>query len=355
MTQALVYAVDDDQLVLTSLCRLIELETSYQVRCFASAATALEAMTEAPPDVIVSDITMPGMDGIELLRRARTAAPDAARIVLTGFADKDIAIRAVNEAGIYQFIEKPWDNAQLLQTLANAVEHVSLSRRLIAAERLAAVGRLATGIAHEIGNQLSLLGFAELLAERFAGQPEVLELTDPLLAAKRRLSSMVSSIKEFVRGAGVASYGREIQALAPIVDETLAILRFEPAMKLRTVEKRPYDPEVQAAVNHERLLQVVLNLLRNAIQATREGGHIRIGVERRGEHAVIEVEDDGVGIAPEHHERIWEPFFSTKGDVGTGLGLGICKRIVEEHGGRITVVSSKGSGARFTVELPASP
>jgi signal transduction histidine kinase len=351
----LIHVVDDDPLVLASLSRLIELETGYAARCFDSAAAALQAMPAAPPDVIVSDLTMPGMDGIEFLRRAREVAPDAARIVLTGFADKDSAIRAINEAGIYQFIEKPWDNAQLLRTLENAVEHVSLTRRLIAAERLAAVGRLATGIAHEIGNQLSLLGYAELLAERFAGNPEITELTDPLLAAKRRLSAMVGSIKEFVRGAGAQSYAREPQALAPIVDETLSILRFEPAMKLRTVEKRPFDATVRASVNHEKILQIVLNLVRNAIQATREGGHIRVGVERRGDRAVLEVEDDGVGIAPEHQERIWEPFFSTKGDVGTGLGLGIVRRIVEEHGGRITVVSARGKGARFTVELPPSP
>lgn len=355
MTQPLIYAVDDDQLVLASLEKLIQLETPYDVRIFSSGAAALAAMRDAPPDVILSDLTMPGMDGIELLGRARAVAPDAARLVLTGYADKDSAIRAINEAGIYQFIEKPWDNAQLLRTLDNAVEHVSLSRRLIATERLAAVGRLATGIAHEIGNQLSLLGYAELLAERFADVPEIIELTDPLLAAKRRLSSMVASIKEFVRGAGAPSYTQEVQPVAPIVEETLSILRFEPAMKLRTIEKRPLDREVRAAINHERMLQVVLNLVRNSVQATREGGRIRLGVSRTGDRALIEVEDDGVGIAAEHLGRIWEPFFSTKGDQGTGLGLGIVKRIVEEHGGKISVVSEKGKGARFTVDLPASP
>jgi signal transduction histidine kinase len=355
VTQPLIYVVDDDELALTSLVRLVELETPYRVRGFGSAATALDALRGAPPDVIVSDLTMPGMDGVAFLQRAAELAPDAARIILTGFADKDSAIRAINEAGIYQFVEKPWDNAQLLKTLENAVEHVSLERRLLASERLAAVGRLATGIAHEIGNQLSLLGYAELLAERFAGNPEIAALTDPLLAAKRRLSSMVASIKEFVRGAGQAAYPREPQAIAPIVDETLAILRFEPAVKLRTVEKRPFDRDARASVNPEKLLQVVLNLVRNALQATREGGVIRIGLERRGPAVVLEVEDDGVGIAAENGDRIWEPFFSTKGDAGTGLGLGIVKRIVEEHGGRITVQSEPGKGARFTVEMPASP
>ena len=355
MTQASIYIVDDDPLVLASLRRLIEIETPHQVRVFDSGPVLLEAMRDAPPDVLISDLTMPGMDGIELLRRAREISPDTPRIVLTGFADKDAAIRAINEGGAYQFIEKPWDNAQLLALLNNAVEHVALERRLLASERLAAVGRLATGIAHEIGNQLSLLGFAELLAERYADDPETRALTDPLLAAKRRLSTMVTSIKEFVRGGGTPTYTRERHPLVPIIEETLSILRFEPAMKLRTLERDPYDVEVAALVNPEKILQVVLNLIRNAIQATREGARIRIGVSRRGDRALLEVQDDGAGIAPDLMEKIWEPFFSTKGEGGTGLGLGICRRIVEEHGGRIVVQSQPRKGSTFTVELPASP
>jgi signal transduction histidine kinase len=353
--QAMIYVVDDDPLVLASLRRLIEMESPYQVKVFSSGAALLDAMRAAPPDVLISDLSMPGMDGIELLRRAREISPDSPRIVLTGFADKEAAIRAINEGGAYNFVEKPWDNDQLLVLINNAVEHVALARRLLASERLAAVGRLATGIAHEIGNQLSLLGFAELLAERYADDPETRALTDPLLAAKRRLSTMVTSIKEFVRGAGTPSYTREKQPLVPIIEETLSILRFEPAMKLRRIEREPYDPDATALVNPEKLLQVVLNLIRNAIQATREGGRIRIGVSRRGARVLLEIEDDGAGIHPEHLSQIWEPFFSTKGDAGTGLGLGICRRIVEEHGGQITVQSQPGKGATFTVELPASP
>jgi signal transduction histidine kinase len=379
-TTPLVYIVDDDPLVLRSLASVLELETPYRVRSFATGAAVLEAMEGEPPDVLISDLTMPGMDGISLLERARQIAPETARIVLTGFADKDSAVRAINQAGVYQFIEKPWDNDHLLVTVANAVRAVELDRRLhativelearntqleralaelrdaqdrlVAAERLAAVGRLASGIAHEIGNQLSLLGYAELIADRYADDPESRALTDPLLAARRRLASMVSSIKEFVRGAPT-SYARERQPVAPILEETLSILRFEPAMKTRHILREPWDADVRAVVNHEKILQVALNLLRNAIQATKEDGTIRIGLSRQGEGVKLEVEDNGVGIAPDHLKRIWEPFFSTKGDAGTGLGLGICKRIIEEHGGRISVRTSLGEGATFTVDIPA--
>ncbi len=382
----LVYIVDDDPLVLRSLASLLELETPYRVRSFGTGAAVLDAMRGEPPDVLISDLAMPGMDGISLLERARQLAPDAARIVLTGYADKDSAVRAINQAGVYQFVEKPWDNDHLLVTVANAVKAVELDRRLhatieelgarntqleralaelrdaqdrlVAAERLAAVGRRASGIAHEIGNQLSLLGYAELIADRYKGDPESRALTDPLLAARRRLASMVSSIKEFVRGAPT-TYTRERQPIAPIIEEALSILRFEPALKTRTVRREPWDESASAVVNQEKILQVALNLIRNAIQATREGGTIRLGVERYGDGGAgvrFEVEDDGCGIAPEHLARIWEPFFSTKGEAGTGLGLGICKRILAEHGGDISVVSHPAEGARFTVVIPpASP
>jgi signal transduction histidine kinase len=350
-TPPLVYVVDDDPLVLTSLGRLLDMETPYRVRTFEKGALALEAMAQEPPDVIVTDLSMPGMDGLELLRRARIAAPAATRMVLTGYADKESAVTAINDGAIYQYLEKPWDNAQLLATIAHALEAKQLQEQLIASERLAAVGRLASGIAHEIGNQLSLLGYAELIAEKLGDDPEIRELTDPLMAARRRLSGMVASIREFVRGAG-ATYSREVAPLTAVTDEALSILRFEPAIKLRKLAKTPYDETAKALVNRDKLLQVVLNLIRNAFQATREGGHIRVGVRADGKDALIEVEDDGVGIDAANWDRIWEPFFTTKGDTGTGLGLGICRRIVEEHGGTITAAPNPERGVTFTVRLP---
>ncbi len=224
--------------------------------------------------------------------------------------------------------------------------------RLVNAERLAAVGRLASGIAHEMGNQLSLLSFADLLRERYGDDPEARELIDPLIAVRRRLGSMLGSIRDYLRGNGAPSYAREVQPRGPIVDEAIDILRFEPARKTREIAREPHDPTVVAAVNREKILQVLINLLRNALQATREGGHIRAGVTRRGDRAIIEIADDGEGILPENLSQIWEPFFSTKGEAGTGLGLGICKRILEEHGGTIRVTSAPQAGATFTIELP---
>jgi signal transduction histidine kinase len=368
-----IYVIDDDVLATTSLARLLEIEGNYRVRAFQTGLDALEAMRADPPDLVISDLRMPNLDGVAVLRQVRKLSPDAALIVMTGHTDQESIVRAINTAGLYGFLEKPWDNAQVLVSVQNALEKVALVRRLkernlelertlaelrdaqdrlVAAERLAAVGRVASGIAHEIGNQLALLGYAELIGEHHADDPETREMVEPLLAARRRLGVMVEAIKDFARGSAKASYERVVQPVRPIVDDALDILRFDKRMRGRSVVREPDDPAVSACVNGDKILQVVLNLIGNALQATREGGRVRIGIARDGDHSIIEVEDNGCGIPPETLERIWEPFFTTKGARGTGLGLGISRRIVEEHGGRIEVVSRPDEGTRFRVELP---
>jgi signal transduction histidine kinase len=370
---ASVYVIDDDPLATVSLQRLLEIEGGHGVRAFHSGLEALEAMRADPPDLVISDLRMPNLDGVAVLRQVRKLSPEAALIVMTGHSDQESIIRAINTAGLFGFVEKPWDTAQLLVTVQNALDKVALVRRLkarnleleravaelrdaqdrlVEAERLAAVGRVASGIAHEIGNQLALLGYAELIAERHEGDAETQELVQPLLAARRRLGVMVETIKDFARGAVSARFETRIQPVGPIVDAALAILRFDKRMRSRTLVQDPHDREVQADVHDDKLLQVVLNLIGNALQATHEGGRVRVGVSREGAHTVIEVEDDGCGIPPDVLERIWEPFFTTKGVHGTGLGLGISRRIVQEHGGTISVVSKPEEGTRFRVELP---
>ena len=368
-----VYVIDDDPLATVSLQRLLEIEGGHGVRAFHSGLEALEAMRADPPDLVISDLRMPNLDGVAVLRQVRKLSPDAALIVMTGHTDQESIIRAINTAGLFGFIEKPWDTAQLLVTVQNALDKVALVRRLkernaeleralaelcdaqdrlVEAERLAAVGRVASGIAHEIGNQLALLGYAELIAERHASDEETQEMVQPLLAARRRLGVMVETIKDFARGTTTAGYQTRIQAIAPIIDDALAIMDFDKRMRSRSLVREPNDPEALADVHDDKLLQVVLNLIGNALQATGEGGRVRVGVSREGNHTLIEVEDDGCGIPPDVLARIWEPFFTTKGVHGTGLGLGISRRIVEEHGGTISVISRPDEGTRFRVELP---
>jgi response regulator RpfG family c-di-GMP phosphodiesterase len=125
-----VMVVDDEVMVATALQGFLELETPYRVLTFTSGTTALEALQVEPVDVIVSDFMMPGMDGITFLRNARDIRPMTSRILLTGYADKENAIRAINEAGLYHYLEKPWNNDHLKMVIRNGIERSTLFNEL---------------------------------------------------------------------------------------------------------------------------------------------------------------------------------------------------------------------------------
>lgn len=125
-----VVVVDDEEMVVTSIESFLQLETSHRILGYTSTESALESLEETRPDVVVADFMMPGMDGITFLKRVRQARPVTTRVLLTGYADKENAIRAINEAGLYQYLEKPWDNENLRLVIQNAIERSQLIRDL---------------------------------------------------------------------------------------------------------------------------------------------------------------------------------------------------------------------------------
>jgi signal transduction histidine kinase len=364
-----VYVVDDDALVTDSLSRALQLETDWRVRSFNHGAQALDAMPSQPPDVVLSDFKMPHMDGIAFLGRVRAAYPESVLLLLTGYADKESAIRAINEVGIWQYVEKPWDLGDLLVKIRQGLERRALvvelraknttlqtrldeleraHQELVRTERMAAVGRVASGLAHEIGNQLALVGYAEAIRDR-STDPEVADFARVIVAAQRRLAALVEEIKDFARGAA-AQYPREPGDLAAAVEEALAILRFDADVKTRRVSlevrRRPL-----ALVHRGKIEQVVVNLVRNAVQASALGAEVQVTVDEDEQGALVRVVDSGPGMSSEVLARLGEPFFTTK-ERGSGLGLGISRRIIDEHGGRLEVRSTPGAGTEVTVRLP---
>lgn len=125
-----VVIVDDEDMVLTSLGSFLQMETKYDVATFTSAKQALEYIRQNNVDIVVSDYLMPEMDGISFLAKVRELHPEITRIILTGYADKENAIKAINEVGLFQYIEKPWDNDELLIVLRNGIEKKKLMQKL---------------------------------------------------------------------------------------------------------------------------------------------------------------------------------------------------------------------------------
>lgn len=122
--------VDDEEMVLTSLSSFLHLETNYEVKTFTSPDVALEFIRNNGVDLVISDYLMPEMDGISFLARVREIKPHVPRIILTGYADKENAIKAINDVGLFQYIEKPWDNDDLLIILRNGMERQKLMKKL---------------------------------------------------------------------------------------------------------------------------------------------------------------------------------------------------------------------------------
>jgi DNA-binding NtrC family response regulator len=127
---ATILIVDDEEMVITSIRAFLQLETEYRVKGLTSPDEASKYLETNPVDVVVSDYLMPKMTGLQLLARAKVLQPEAARVLLTGHADKQSAIQAINEVGLFQYLEKPWDNAQLLLVIQSAIERTNLLRTL---------------------------------------------------------------------------------------------------------------------------------------------------------------------------------------------------------------------------------
>lgn len=233
------------------------------------------------------------------------------------------------------------------------------SRQLIRSERLAGVGFLAAGVAHEINNPLSAISMAaESIQYRIADHldpqsPDAVEIPDRLAMIRReskRCGEITARILDFSRDNPARMV---IDDLTRIVGEVLAIIRPMGRYQDRKIVFNHVAP-VMAEVNASQIKQVILNLTANALQATHAGGVVQIFLREQIDWVVIEIQDDGEGMSPETIHHLFEPFYSTKETgQGTGLGLSITHRIVEDHGGTIDPVSQgPGQGSIFRVRLP---
>jgi signal transduction histidine kinase len=224
--------------------------------------------------------------------------------------------------------------------------------RVLHQEKMAAFGLLSAGIAHEVGNPLAALSsLVQMLRRR---QPD--PYTDGKLElAERQLVRIQRTIRELVDFSRPASPERTRFRLGEIVDEALGIAKYYHRTKERAIstDLAPDLPPLLMIRDH--LVQVVLNLVLNAIDATGKGGHIALTAwEDPDGSVVLAVEDDGRGIAESDVERVFQPYFTTK-PKGTGLGLFVSRQIVNDMGGSLVFQSRSESGASFVVRLPSTP
>ncbi|HKN72093.1 MAG TPA: PAS domain S-box protein [Terriglobales bacterium] len=230
-----------------------------------------------------------------------------------------------------------------------------LEQQIIQSERLAAMGQMIGGFAHELNNPLtSILGMAELLQEGEASEAARKQIVI-LHQQARRAAEIVQNLQYFARP---PAPGRSQVNLNELVQRTVQMQAYPLRKSNITVDFLP-EPAIPAIVaDPNQLMQVFLNLLLNAEQAIRESrekGTIRVRIGRKPDSVWIVFQDDGPGIAPENLEHIFDPFFTTKRPGrGTGLGLSICKTVLREHGGNIEAATAPDGGAAFTITLPVT-
>jgi signal transduction histidine kinase len=388
--QPKVLIIDDEEAGRFGLRRALSSQ-GYLLDEAEDGMTGWEKIESFRPDVIVSDINMPGMDGMTLLRRVNQREEPPLVVLITAYGSEQIAIEALR-SGAYDYVAKPFEVVELRRAVSSAVErqrllrenryYVSELQRTLAelkesqaargqAEKMASLGRLVAGVAHEINNPLGVLqsgvGTLELAAKKISDwckdQPpettvRVKELADVLAitatqsrAAAGRIHAVVTNLRQFAQldRADV----RRVDVREGL-DSTLRLLEHELSRHAEVVKDYGEVPEIDC--QPRELNQVFMNLLlnaRDALEQTARRGQIRVKAWSEGDEVKIEISDTGGGIPPENLDRIFDPGFTTKGvRVGTGLGLPICHQIVRAHHGRIDVKSEPGAGTAFTVSLP---
>lgn len=366
-----VLLVDDEPQVLAGL--RVHLRKRYDVFIAEGGAEGLEYLRESGPfAVIIADMRMPGMNGVEFLRKARKKAPDAVRILLTGYTDVDSAIGAVNEGRIFRFLTKPCPPPELMGAVAEAVEKHDeicaekayvrgekhrVSEKIVKASRMAALGSIAGGA----GRKLSHLAQAhnavldDVIAHAATGGFVSVEALEELRDIERYLARTASSLKEY---ASADQHSRPVD-LREVVEKAVELAKMTVEGDEVTVETdfRAGVPPVIASSAH--IEQVLLSLIANAVEAVRKTDResritVRVRHDRMTDEVVCEVEDNGCGIHAEARPFLFRPFFSTKGERGTGLGLSVARKLLESWKGRLTFDSTYRSGSIFRAHMPSA-
>ncbi len=329
--------VDDDTALLQALPHMVALRIhGVQVDTSDSAPEALELIQEHDYDVIVSDIKMPGMDGLELLTKIQELRPDVPTLLITGHADQGLVTQALR-GGAYDFIQKPIERVYFVAALHRAIQARQLRRQVQEQQQ-------ALELHAQTLEQLVEQRTRELLASSEVVDTLVRDLFD---------CSLIKS-NEFVLHLAPCNL---VELCHQVLDA------YSTGVGLALTFESNLEP-VEANVDRDRISQVLIHLLSNARKYAPKGSPITITLQPSADEVTISVCDMGVGIAEELLPHIFEQFYRGPGAKvqagirpGVGLGLYLSQYIVERHGGRIEVQSSPGKGSVFSIVLPllASP
>lgn len=349
-----------------ALAELAEDALAHEARVVDDEAAYLAALRDFAPDIVLSDLSLPGFSGQRALELLRQRDAELPFIYVSGTLGEEAAIAALHDGATdYILKQNPARLASAVRrALAEAAEHRASQRAeagLIRAQRFESLAMLAGGLSHDLRNLLQPLLLAGESLREYRDDPQLARLGELVRDCGKRGLEMVQSMLSFARGARRAEQVR----LGALMDALELLLQGSVPRTIH-MQVAVEAPELEFAGNHTELQQCLLNLCLNAIQAMPNGGDLRIEAAQQrleadffepgeqahpGRHLRLSVIDNGPGMGADVLTRLFEPFFTTK-ESGTGLGLLSCRRIIASHGGVMRVDSAPGRGARFDLYIP---
>lgn len=362
--------VEDELYLLESLGRLLrEYRREWELHFAANAEEALLILAAHQVDLVITDIRMPGISGLELLARLQSGEETRKIpvVVLTGDQDRTLKRQAL-DLGAVDLLNKPINKEDLVSRIKNVLKlkefqdiviekNLALEQQLVISQKMELVGVMAAGAIHDLSNLLSIIvGYSNFFIEENQLDSESAGAIERIRQAGEKASSVVGQILRFSRHEG----GEEHIFIGAAVNEVLDILSVSIPRNIKLQRQLPAR-DIRVCFPSVKFQQVLMNLLINALQAIdKKEGKLKIvaRAEEREQKAWVrlEVRDTGPGMEEGLLDRIFEPLFTTKPPgKGTGLGLFVVRRLVEEYGGFITVESVLGKGSAFSVHLPVLP
>lgn len=369
MATSKILVVDDEQSVATTIKAILQLDGN-EVTAVTSGKEALDLLREREFDIVLTDLRLDDLDGIEILRETQKLWPDTVSIMLTGYASLESAVTALR-SGAYDYLIKPSDVDELRATVGRALERRRLRQRLVELEQL---DRLKTQFlsmaSHELRTPLTAVsGFMQIARRRMGRLGGAAEVPDSWRAEAQKADETLEMAN------------RQAKKLARLIDELLDVSRLQQGrveMRLAEIELADVVREVgermkllskgheietkiegaaPIVADRDRIEQVLENLVGNAMKYSPESGRIEMSLRINGANAIVLVRDQGIGIAPAEVEKIFGLFYRSpdpRADHvgGLGLGLYISREIVSRHHGRLWAERNPGAGTTFHVTLP---
>ena len=365
---AKILVIDDEQGLRDLLSRELQL-SGHEVKTAANGTQALEEVRAGAFQLALCDINMPDMNGLEVLEAVHQLQPEMEVLMMTGFGTVETAVSAMKK-GAYDFIQKPFDLGELLALVDKCLEKSGLrtliqelreakkkleetQAQLIQAEKLASIGQLAAGVAHELNNPMSgIMGFTQLLLEGKTLSEQQRRDLETIYAQSQRCRTIIQNLLQFSRRQDPKKAELD---LGLALQATIDLVKYDFSSSGIALDAHIPETLPRLFGDPQQLQQVFLNLLVNARQALngRPKSQVMIDVSLEGVEVVVRVKDNGPGIPKEIVGKVFDPFFTTKPvGQGTGLGLSICHGIIQQHQGSIEVESDGSTGTTFVVRLP---